>query len=304
MVPNTKVFVGSLPPSVKPEDLRRLFENFGVVTECDIMNRCGFVHMENAEMAENAIRSLNNTSFKGITISVEPGRMKERGGGGKARAGGAGGRGGGGGGGGFGRGGGGGGGGGGGMRSGQRDNFMRGGGGGLRNNNGGGQRSGPYNRNGGGNMGNGGGFNNRNNGNGQFGNKGGFGGQDRFDNNGSGMNDSMGGGGGNRRFNNNGGGGNFGNQDRRGEEVKEVVVEQLETPDVGSCVMGQRNFVKRITFELVQVEELQRFGLDGTKQLYRRNQDSDGTRSTRREGAKSKSDLLMRDLEELTEEIV
>lgn len=124
--------MGSLPPSVKPEDLRRLFENFGVVTECDIMNRCGFVHMENAEMAENAIRSLNNTNFKGITISVEPGRMKERSGG-KGRdnrgGGGRGGGGGGGGGGGFGRGG--------GMRSGQRDNFMRGGQGGQRNNNGG-----------------------------------------------------------------------------------------------------------------------------------------------------------------------
>lgn len=126
--------MGSLPPSVKPEDLRRLFENFGVVTECDIMNRCGFVHMENAEMAENAIRSLNNTNFKGITISVEPGRMKERGGGKSRdnRGGGGGGRGGGGGGGagggGFGRGG---------MRSGPRDNFMRGGPGGPRNNNGG-----------------------------------------------------------------------------------------------------------------------------------------------------------------------
>lgn len=124
---NTKVFVGSLPPSVKPEDLRRLFENFGVVTECDIMNRCGFVHMENAEMAENAIRSLNNTNFKGITISVEPGRMKERGGG-KSRGGGGGGRGGNGSVGSFGRGG---------MRSGPRDNFMRGGQGGPRNNNGG-----------------------------------------------------------------------------------------------------------------------------------------------------------------------
>lgn len=85
------------------------------------MNRCGFVHMENAEMAENAIRSLNNTNFKGITISVEPGRMKERGGG-KGRNGGGGGGGDGGGGGSFGRGG---------IRSGPRDGgFMRGGTGG------------------------------------------------------------------------------------------------------------------------------------------------------------------------------
>lgn len=75
---NTKVFVGSLPPGAKPEELRRLFENYGVVTECDIMNRCGFVHMESADMAEAAIVGLNNSYFKGQTISVEPGRMKER----------------------------------------------------------------------------------------------------------------------------------------------------------------------------------------------------------------------------------
>lgn len=82
-------------------------------------------------MAENAIRSLNNTNFKGITISVEPGRMKERGGGkGRPNGGNRGGNaGGGGGGGGFGRGG--------GMRSGPpRDNFMRSGPNGPRNNNG------------------------------------------------------------------------------------------------------------------------------------------------------------------------
>jgi len=202
MVPNTKIFVGSLPPSVRPEDLRRLFENYGVVTECDIMNRCGFVHMETAEMAENAIRSLNNSVFKGITISVEAGRMKERGQ--KGRTSGVGG--GRGGNSGFGRGG---------MRGG-RDNFMRngprnnGGGGPTRRDNRGG-RSGPYNRNSG--MSNGGGYNQRNGGgSGQFGgNKGGYG-QDRYDNNSS--NDI--GGIGNRRFNNNAGGGNFGNQDRRG----------------------------------------------------------------------------------------
>lgn len=75
---NTKVFVGSLPPGAKPQELRRLFENFGVVTECDIMNRCGFVHMESAEVAEKAIQGLNNSYFMGQAISVEPGRMKER----------------------------------------------------------------------------------------------------------------------------------------------------------------------------------------------------------------------------------
>ncbi|KAL4713069.1 hypothetical protein ACJJTC_001123 [Scirpophaga incertulas] len=79
MVPQTKVFVGSLPQGSKPEDLRKLFERFGVVTECDIMNRCGFVHMQTEDQASAAIRGLNNTQFNGGVITVERGRIKERG---------------------------------------------------------------------------------------------------------------------------------------------------------------------------------------------------------------------------------
>ncbi|RVE53858.1 hypothetical protein evm_001520 [Chilo suppressalis] len=79
MVPQTKVFVGSLPQGSKPEDLRKLFERFGVVTECDIMNRCGFVHMQTEDQAAAAIRGLNNSTFNGGVITVERGRIKERG---------------------------------------------------------------------------------------------------------------------------------------------------------------------------------------------------------------------------------
>ncbi|KAJ2938519.1 hypothetical protein O0L34_g4007 [Tuta absoluta] len=79
MVPQTKVFIGSLPQGSKPEDLRKLFERFGTVTECDIMNRCGFVHMQSEDQASAAIRALNNTTFNGGTITVERGRIKERG---------------------------------------------------------------------------------------------------------------------------------------------------------------------------------------------------------------------------------
>lgn len=74
----TKVFVGSLPTSTQPEDLRRLFEKFGVVTECDILNRCGFVHLATQEQADNAIKALNNSLFNGANIVVERGRIKER----------------------------------------------------------------------------------------------------------------------------------------------------------------------------------------------------------------------------------
>ncbi|ALC46527.1 CG7903 [Drosophila busckii] len=77
-----KVFVGSLPPGSKPEELRHLFTNYGVVVECDIMNRCGFVHLETIEMAETAIAALNGVEFKGHNLVVEPGRAKDRRGGG------------------------------------------------------------------------------------------------------------------------------------------------------------------------------------------------------------------------------
>lgn len=74
----TKVFVGSLSQGSKPEELRKLFERFGVVTECDIMNRCGFVHMQTEDQAAAAIRALHNSTFNGGVITVERGRIKDR----------------------------------------------------------------------------------------------------------------------------------------------------------------------------------------------------------------------------------
>ncbi|KAH8362978.1 hypothetical protein KR084_003931, partial [Drosophila pseudotakahashii] len=70
-----KVFVGSLP-RCKPDELRRLFSNYGNVCECDVMNRCAFVHLETTDMADAAIAALNGTVFKGQPIVVEAGRPK------------------------------------------------------------------------------------------------------------------------------------------------------------------------------------------------------------------------------------
>lgn len=67
----TKIFVGRLPDEAQAQDLRRLFEQYGVVTECDILNRYGFVHMKTEEMAVRAIKELNNAEFMGVQISVE-----------------------------------------------------------------------------------------------------------------------------------------------------------------------------------------------------------------------------------------
>ena len=69
--------MGNLALNSRPEQLREMFEGFGVVTECEVRNRCGFVHMQTPEMAKNAIDALNNISYNGTRIKVEPGRMRK-----------------------------------------------------------------------------------------------------------------------------------------------------------------------------------------------------------------------------------
>ena len=48
-----------------------LFEKYGAVTECDVLNRFGFVHMKTEEMAKRAIAALHNSEFMGSRITVE-----------------------------------------------------------------------------------------------------------------------------------------------------------------------------------------------------------------------------------------
>ncbi|VEL16736.1 unnamed protein product [Protopolystoma xenopodis] len=66
-----KIFVGNLNPSSKSAELRKKFEKFGKVTECDIVNNYAFVHMENESDAKAAISSLHNSDFDGSKINVE-----------------------------------------------------------------------------------------------------------------------------------------------------------------------------------------------------------------------------------------
>lgn len=58
------------------EDLRKLFSPYGEIAECDIANRCGFLHLEDRDLAMKAISELNNTDFMGGKITVEKGRVK------------------------------------------------------------------------------------------------------------------------------------------------------------------------------------------------------------------------------------
>lgn len=74
--PKTKIFVGHLPDGCTDEDLRTLFSKYGEVTECDVINKYGFVHMSTAEQADEAVKNLNNYNLMGSSISVEPSKSK------------------------------------------------------------------------------------------------------------------------------------------------------------------------------------------------------------------------------------
>lgn len=74
--PRTKLFVGHLPDGCSNQDLQSLFEKYGTVKECDVINKYGFVHMSTPEEAEDAIKALNNCEFQGSSLSVEHSKSK------------------------------------------------------------------------------------------------------------------------------------------------------------------------------------------------------------------------------------
>ncbi|VDM02802.1 unnamed protein product [Schistocephalus solidus] len=80
-----KIFVGNLNPSSKALDLRKRFELYGKVTECDIVNNYAFVHMDSEADAEAAIAKLHNSEFDGAKINVELSHGKRSSGGGVMR---------------------------------------------------------------------------------------------------------------------------------------------------------------------------------------------------------------------------
>ena len=63
---------------ITSSDLRPLFEQYGVVTECEcIRNKnYAFVHMEEDSQANAAVRNLNNHWIKGRSIKVDKGKNK------------------------------------------------------------------------------------------------------------------------------------------------------------------------------------------------------------------------------------
>ncbi|CAH8458318.1 unnamed protein product [Dicrocoelium dendriticum] len=80
-----KLFVGNLNPQSKASDLRKKFEAFGTVTECDVVNNYGFVHMEKESEAEAALAGLQDAILDGVKINVERSHGKRSGGPGPMR---------------------------------------------------------------------------------------------------------------------------------------------------------------------------------------------------------------------------
>ncbi|KAI4896821.1 hypothetical protein NFI96_029279 [Prochilodus magdalenae] len=74
-----KIFVGNLSSSTTKEELHSLFLEYGTVKECDVLRNFGFVHMDDKEEAEEAVRKLHHHILNGQAINVELSRGKPKG---------------------------------------------------------------------------------------------------------------------------------------------------------------------------------------------------------------------------------
>ncbi len=80
----TKLFVGSLPWSIDDKVLRETFEPFGKVVSAKVVKDretgrsrgFGFVEMENAADATNAIKTLDKSELQGRNIVVNEAKAR------------------------------------------------------------------------------------------------------------------------------------------------------------------------------------------------------------------------------------
>lgn len=79
------IYVGNLPTDAVANDLRALFEKFGVVTDVRLVmdksrgkpKNYGFVEMPSQEEAEKAIEDMNGTELKELTLTVKQANPKK-----------------------------------------------------------------------------------------------------------------------------------------------------------------------------------------------------------------------------------
>ena len=85
VVVNQKIYVGNLPYSTTDQELQDLFANHGNVQSSSVVTDrytgrsrgFGFVEMESAEEAQQAISALNGTDYGGRNLVVNEARPKE-----------------------------------------------------------------------------------------------------------------------------------------------------------------------------------------------------------------------------------
>ncbi|MCU7878094.1 MAG: RNA-binding protein [Candidatus Thiodiazotropha sp. (ex Lucinoma borealis)] len=79
------IYVGNLPWSVKDDELRQLFAEFGEVSNANVImdkfsgrsRGFGFVEMADASAAETAIESLNEKEIEGRNLRVNEAKLRE-----------------------------------------------------------------------------------------------------------------------------------------------------------------------------------------------------------------------------------
>nr|AAH45210.1 MGC52864 protein [Xenopus laevis] len=73
-----KIFVGNVSSSCEGSEIRKIFEEYGRVVECDIVKDYAFVHMTRESEARAAIEALNGKEIKGKRINVEMSHKVQR----------------------------------------------------------------------------------------------------------------------------------------------------------------------------------------------------------------------------------
>lgn len=82
---NTKIYVGNLSFETEDTELEELFQNYGEVTEVNVIKDrntgrargFGFVEMKSHDEANQAISSLNSSDFMGRPIIVNMAKARE-----------------------------------------------------------------------------------------------------------------------------------------------------------------------------------------------------------------------------------
>lgn len=66
-----RLFIGNLGHDCRPKDIEKLFKAYGPVRNVNIKGKYGFVELDEAEDAEDAVQDLDGKSFNGGRIRIE-----------------------------------------------------------------------------------------------------------------------------------------------------------------------------------------------------------------------------------------